>query len=1540
MTREPRRGSATFVAIILLVGLGVPILAVAGPSAPRSELTTCTPGPPPVAAVADSFVAVPMGSSPGEVWTYDSTSGEKLGSAIQVGYDPIAMAVDTKYSELFVLNQGISGHPASVSVINYQTGFSVNTQDNPSLPSGDVPTAIAVSPGGNHVVVANPNEHSVTTFDPQSFASVTTTVNGTAVPSQLAFSDSANYLYAGDTVNNVIDELTYNQNTKSYAYSNNSYGTYTPTVMATRNASTFNTLYVGDATDDEVHVFTMKTDGTLQYDRSWSLPLGAPVGLANPGLGLQLYVSYGGTQSGTGNPNNHFDEIATQTGSITLEETPHDDSIGALSVNADSTIISMASTATGGFNTDRWAVDQNQPQDAVTSLGGVPSALISVPSQALRYYAYVAQSGSINADHTGDVSVVDLLSDTDIADVKAGYDPQALVVSPDGSNVYVANAGNSYGAASLEVISTANIGTEQNPTATAVAGAGPFETGATLDAAALSPSGDQLLLADYHNGVVYDVDLRTTPATTSTITVGAQPVAIAMNPSGTYAYVANKGGASISVLETSSQDQPYQLYQTQSSGLSLAAPQGAAFSANGRRLYVSDTTGSTGYLRSYSVNPSSGAIVSLLSSKQLGSAAPGDVAVSPQGNNIYVALTNEGATNVLDGATLAVTSVTDSGTASQAVATTPDGGEFAVADSGSCGASAGALYVYATGQSTAAQITFPTSLGNTDPSAVAMSAGISAPAQMQAPSRDELAGGGVNPAEVATSTGLNDVRAGVDTATGSYSLNLPGLQVASPGLPLDFSLTYDSGHASDPSPIGNGWTFPYAMTIAPPASGNGCEYVVSQENGSVANFVDVINQSGGCTDPLSDFGPPGRVSATLERPSSTSWEGSSPCPPGTGNCLIFQRNGQNQYFFSTDGTGPYPLVGIQDIFGNTVTLSYGGGNACNNPQNLAMITAQGNGLSGNRALSLTWNCPQTGPDQIATVADNMTPTPRQAAFRYSASGELGMYTLSGGTDRLTGHSFEFGYDSNNELVNWWDPDNSDPGTFPTLPTATTTSTQITYTPFTNTNASCVLPGPYSAVTKVVYPEIAGQGTSGTATYDPTTEIDYGQYDFSCGSGAVVISDPNANPPPPQTLNVYDSNFTLDRYADGSLLSSTSGYGPNQAEVQTDNPGGQDGLFDQTTAITIYVRDPVTLATRLLVDPDGNTSSFEYNALGDLDSVTKPDGGITTMLYDPSNELTESTSTMTVSHVTTTRTTSYTYGNPYNSNGPPIYLTAITDPAGNPTRYLQAPDGSTCEALSPQSAADGNVLPTSCQSVPGPAGVTTTTFDSLGNAAFVTNPDADVTSYAYDADGEVCGVLSANGYAAGNRLSGSTTCPAATGGDYLTVYPYRDVFGDVLQKTTPHTSGSSGNVWLTYYDADGRRVAAMTPRADTSCDPTTDFDLHPYDLLRIRRRREPDLGQRRRAGHRGPGRDDIHLRRVGQPSLDGLPRRQRHWQQPGQLPHHLHLRHPRPARCNDPTSRRVELRPADDGALPVHDLRGTRPQRERDQLDHGAEQRQR
>lgn len=1383
--------------LLVAAGLLVPLLGTTT-SLPRTAVpAACVNGPTQVSSSGDSFVAVPgANQAKGSVYTFDSTSGAGLGSSQLVGYAPVSMAVDTTYGQLYVLNQGYPPSLApSVSVFDYKTGLKFNNEITSGFPLGSKPLSIGISPGGNHVVVTDPATNSLIVIDPQGTPAIVGTVALSGPPQDLSFSQKMAHnvwgLYAGDLADNEIDVLQLTSTAPYYAYVSSVTGVHPASLLTSGQ-----TLYAGDTNSDTVDPYQMteqEVNGQYQPTLTpppsdWSLP-SAPDNLAVTPNGATLYASSGAST---------FLKIDATNGTAVSEPAPAGNDVGAMAVNADGTILEMAETNQSAVG--RWAIDDEIAQDAYTEPTGIPSAIASVPSATLRFYAYVTQSAAINSDGTGDVSVIDLLAGQDIADLPVGVDPEALAVGPAGGSVYVADTGTGTNG-TLKEITTSEINN--------LIGTNPVQDlstkpvlppGAAPDALALNPAGHELLVADYDLGTVYDVELNTTsPYTTTTVyldgsgtTNSYKPLAIAVTPDGSYAYVTDYGANAITVLHSSGSSGAFTFQAMQHSaslgGTALSEPYGVAVSPDGRTVYVSDDTSSGGILHSYAINPTNGEL-SATGAVTLGG-VPHMVSVAPTGSPIYVANAGSNVVSVVDRKPFQLDHTASAGSEPEGVATTPDGSQFVVADTNVC-AQAGSVDVFAKGATTPTGTVLFSNLANpnSNPFGMAVSPAFSQPAQVQGIAQTELAGGGVNPAEVATRTGLNDLQAGVDTATGSYSISLPPLRATSPGLPLDFAPSYDSANAGTPSnanaDIGNGWTFPYAMTLLTPPLSSGCDYVVSQENSSIAQFSDVVSPGNGCTDGnIADFGPAARVQASIT---------TKPCPVGSSTCYEFTRRREMHFFFSeTEQNGSYPLVAEQDVYGNTVTLTYGGGQTCNASE-LSSVTATGHGDSGSRSLAFAWGCPDanSNQDQIDSVTD---PLGRTAKLTYGSSGNLRLYILSGGGDRLGDHVFEFAYDGSNNLTKWWDPVHSDAAIYPTLPAAST-GTVVNYTTFTP--PACA--SPIDGVTSVVAPEIDGEGQTGTTNYQPTTTISYTAYAFCPGTGSVVVTDPNQNVS--GSTPSYSGDTTLESYVDRALLSVSAGYGPLDEPSVADGPSANHS--DTGFAVTVYVRDPETLAAREVVDPDGDTTTTEWNGLGDPVSVTDPNGGVSTYLYDPDNEITEATDQLG-------RTTSYTYSEPY--------LTAITDPAGHTTGYLQAQDGQTCEELSPNAAAAGKSLPGTCGAVGTNPGLTTTTFDTYGDVANITDPDGDVTSSAYDLDGERCGSLSANGYVAdGGPL---TSCPSTGGGTYLTVDASYDVFGNLQQQVTPAQQGeTNGNVWNTFFDLDGRKLAAMTPD-DTSCNGDT------------------------------------------------------------------------------------------------------------------------
>jgi gliding motility-associated-like protein len=148
---------------------------------------------------------------------------------------------------------------------------------------------------------------------------------------------------------------------------------------------------------------------------------------------------------------------------------------------------------------------------------------------------YVANYGS------NSVSVIDATNNTVIATIPIGlnFSPYGIAISPKDDFVYVTNYGNN----SVSVISTAAINTATNPVIKNVA-VGTQPVGVTVN-----PDGSSVYVTNKGSNTVSIINTATNTVT-NTITVGTAPFGISITPDGKKVYVANSGSSSVSVITT------------------------------------------------------------------------------------------------------------------------------------------------------------------------------------------------------------------------------------------------------------------------------------------------------------------------------------------------------------------------------------------------------------------------------------------------------------------------------------------------------------------------------------------------------------------------------------------------------------------------------------------------------------------------------------------------------------------------------------------------------------------------------------------------------------------------------------------------------------------------------------------------------------------------------------------------------------------------------------------------------------------------------
>ena len=132
--------------------------------------------------------------------------------------------------------------------------------------------------------------------------------------------------------------------------------------------------------------------------------------------------------------------------------------------------------------------------------------------------------------------MIDTATDTLVGlSIAVGAYPQSVVVTPDGSKVYVAN----YGSASVSVIDTASDIV-----------IGSIEVGSYPDGLAVTPDGSRVYVANQLGNSVSVIATATNTVIGSPIAVGRAPFGVAVASDGRRAYVANYYSNTVSVIDT------------------------------------------------------------------------------------------------------------------------------------------------------------------------------------------------------------------------------------------------------------------------------------------------------------------------------------------------------------------------------------------------------------------------------------------------------------------------------------------------------------------------------------------------------------------------------------------------------------------------------------------------------------------------------------------------------------------------------------------------------------------------------------------------------------------------------------------------------------------------------------------------------------------------------------------------------------------------------------------------------------------------------
>lgn len=644
-----------------------------------------------------------------------------------------------------------------------------------------------------------------------------------------------------------------------------------------------------------------------------------------------------------------------------------------------------------------------------------------------------------------------------------------------------------------------------------------------------------------------------------------------------------------------------------------------------------------------------------------------------------------------------------------------------------------------------------------------------------------------------------------DPVTGALRYQKPDLSVAGPGLPLNFTRTYNSNAWSTFGPLGYGWTDSYNISLeAGPEAG---DITISGPAGSITTFTPGSANS---------FEPPPGFFATLSQSSS-------------GYQLIYDSD-KIFNFTPLSPSGVGLLVSESDLNGNSTNLSY------NSNGDLEQITD-----ATGRQLDLSYN--------PFGVLSSISSQGQSATFTYSSTGDLSSVTdVGGGITTFT-------YSSDHYLLSESDPLlHTSSAAYNSLAQVESISDPMgNQTSFTYSGQQ--LSGVGGQV-RVVDP----LGNVELETFSSGNLVSDSQ-----GSGAAISSytyEPGI--PEPITSTNPDGNTSTNTYDPlGDVLSSTNPSGQTttytynslremtssttpQGVTTTYTYNSQGNLIEKSTQISPGVFQTTTYDVApngdILseTDPNGNTTTYTYDQFGNLASQTNSLGDTTTYTY---NTLGEKTSTTDPNGNKTT----YTYNaygemvsstNPLGETTKDYYdadhnLIESVDPLGNITQYIYNLDNELVQEIEANGSVikytyDGDGDKTSYTDANGHT--TYYKYNSLNELVETINPLGASTTYGYDPSGNQVSTTNADGYTTtttynqnGQAIATNSSQPGVaptsktynpdgqltslTDGTGTSTYSY-----DALGRLISQSDGSGATTTYTY-DNQGNLTSISYPNSD-------------------------------------------------------------------------------------------------------------------------------
>ena len=276
------------------------------------------------------------------------------------------------------------------------------------------------------------------------------------------------------------------------------------------------------------------TSGTLQeINLATNSTVGPPIAVGSGPVGI-VFSSDGKRAYVPLEHNNAVAVVDTDPNSTTYNQVVKTISVGsdpieiALSKDGNSAYVTnIFNNSVSVIDTDPTSATYNQVTKTIP-VGGEPFGIAITPD-GTRAYVANRSSGTLSVINTTTNSVVG-------APIPVGSGPNNLAVNGDGTRVYVANRNTG----TVSVVDTDPTSVTYNQVVQTISvGGTPY---------AVAVAGDRVFVTNELNDTVTVINATNNTVVGLPIPTGNQPLGVTVSPDGNYIYVANFGGASVSVI--------------------------------------------------------------------------------------------------------------------------------------------------------------------------------------------------------------------------------------------------------------------------------------------------------------------------------------------------------------------------------------------------------------------------------------------------------------------------------------------------------------------------------------------------------------------------------------------------------------------------------------------------------------------------------------------------------------------------------------------------------------------------------------------------------------------------------------------------------------------------------------------------------------------------------------------------------------------------------------------------------------------------------